>query len=568
MEAIDFIEKLKELTQQEDIILAGRDVNELRSKYEDYVLEEERKQQVAELEAQDRGEQAPENNLDLKKDEFYQIFDAFRNKRKEAIDAKNKIESENLALKRSLIKRLQEVVTSEENIGAAFGAFKEIQEKWKTIGDIPREKRNDVQKEYSKLLEDFFYNINIYKQLKEHDFKRNHQMKLDLIEKLKELQKEESIKEIESKLKALQSEWDEIGPVPNEEWEAIKELYWTEVRSIYNRINRFYEDRRAAQLENIEKKQAIIVSMEELMKTKESWDSTKAWEEATKSVLEFQAEWKKIGFGPKQENEQVWKEFRGHCDVFFDLKKAFYEEANKGFDAIAEKKKGLIEKANELKNSTEWKETATQLIQLQKQWKQLGHAGKRNEQKLWKAFRGACDAFFDARQAHFDAKDAEFEGNLTLKKELLAKIKAYKVPEDKKQALADLKAFSSEFNSIGKVPMKVKDEIYTSYKKAIDAHYGALDMKGAEKEKILFEAKIETMKASGDAVRLFRNAKNELRKEIDKHQKEIHQLENNLGFFANSKGANSLKQEVEKKVEKAKAKIEGLKKQIRMIPNE
>lgn len=568
MENMDFIAKLKELAESEDVLAVSRDVNELRSKFDDYVLEEERKFQVSQLEAEEKGETVPELDTDFGKEAFYEVFNVYKERRKAVVDERNAVESKNLAEKRGLINRLREIVSSEENIGAAFAAFKEIQEKWKEIGDIPRDKRSDVQKEYSKLLEDFFYNINIYKQLKDHDFHRNHQLKLNVIDALKALQKVESLKDAEAELKKLQHDWDEIGPVPNEEWELLKESYWTEVRSLYNRINRFYEDRRAEQRENIEKKEGLLEELKALIGEPKSIDSTKIWETKTKEVLAVQERWKTIGFGPRKENEEIWKKFRAVCDVFFDAKKEFYSVVNDKFDGVAAKKKELIDKANELKLSTEWKETSNQLIQLQKRWKQLGHAGRKHEQKLWKAFRGACDEFFDARQKHFDNQDKEFEVNLVAKQELLKKIEAYEVGEDKAQILEDLKQFSNEFNAIGRVPMKSKNEIYGAFKKAMDVHYGKLKMEGNEKERVLFQAKIETMKASPDSGRLLRDAKFDLRKEIDKYKREIGQLENNLGFFANSKGADALKKEVEKKVQKVHDRIALIKEKIKMIPNE
>lgn len=569
MESTDFIAKLEEFVNNEDVLGVSRDVNELRGKFEDYVLEEERKFQVLQLEAKEKEEEAPTLETDFGKEAFYAVFDVYKTKKKAIIEERNAIESKNLSEKRALIKRLEGVVGGEENIGAAFASFKEIQDTWKEIGDIPRDKRNDVQKEYSKLLEDFFYNINIYKQLKDHDFHRNHQLKLNVIEELKELQKEESLKEVEKQLKALQNDWDGIGPVPNEVWERMKESYWTEVRSLYNRINRFYEDKREEQKENLQKKVVLLEELKSVVAGKDELDSTKTWEESTKSVLDIQKRWKTIGFGPKKENDEIWKEFRGVCDTFFDTKKEFYGKVNKVFDGIAAKKKELIDKADELKVSTNWKEAAQQLVQLQKRWKQLGHAGRKNEQKLWKQFRAACDHFFNARQAHFDEQDKEFDGNLTLKQDLLKEIEAYVVPEDdKKTALAALKKFSNDFNAIGKVPMKSKDEVYNAFKNIMDLHYGKLKMAGSEKDKIMFQAKIETLKSSPNASRALSDMKFDLRKEIDKYKKEVALLENNLGFFANSKGADSLKKDVEKKVQKVQEKIASVKEKLKLIPNE
>ncbi|MFT5858569.1 MAG: hypothetical protein ACI865_000657 [Flavobacteriaceae bacterium] len=568
MENMDFIAALNELTSQENLLAVSRDVNELRGKFEDYLLDEERKFQVLELEAEEKEEPKPEKEGDFGKEAFYAIFDVYNIERKRLIDERTNSEAANLAEKRAIIVRLKAVVTSEENIGAAFGAFKEIQDKWKEVGNIPRDSRNDIQKEYSKLLEDFFYNINIYKQLKEHDFKRNQELKTTIIENLKSLQKEEKMKELETKMRGYQNDWDEIGPVPNEAWELLKEAYWTEIRSLNNRVNRFYEDRRDQQRENIEKKTALITELKELLADQESWEGSQAWEAKTKLVIDLQNRWKTIGFGPRKENESVWKEFRAVCDAFFDGKKAFYSVVNTKFDAIAEKKKALIERANKLKDQTNWKDTSEQLIRLQKDWKTLGHAGRKNEQKLWKAFRGACDAFFTAKQDHFSSQDEEQDANGALKVELLKTMEAYKVPADKATALAELKQFSADFNAIGRVPMKIKDATYNSFKKIMDTHYGALKMEGAEKETILFQARIDTISASSNASRLFQDVKMDLRKDIDKEQKEIHQLENNLGFFANSKGAEALKKGVELKVEQAQEKIKTIKLKLKMIPNE
>lgn len=564
-----FLEDLKSLTSREDLISANREVNELRTKFEDFIIEEERKLQIAQLDAQDKGEAIPERpELVQLKEDFFSEISSFKEKRKVLVDAKKEAQAANLAKKIGMIKRLREIIQTEENIGAAFGGLKEIQEQWKDVGDIPREKRDEVQTEYSRLIEDFFYNINIYKQLKDHDLHRNTQMKLEVIEKMQELTKIESVREVEQQLKALQNEWEDIGPVTNGEWEVMKDNYWKAVRLAYDRINAHYEKRRTALLENLAKKQELVKATVEFVASLPEEIEQADWEKHTSVVLAFQEAWKKIGFGPKKENEEVWKEFRAQCDVFFERKKAFYGIKQKEFDSIAVEKQKLIEKAEALKDSTDWKEAANQIIQLQKQWKTLGHSGQKNEQKLWKPFRAACDQFFNARTKHFEDADAEFEGNLKLKEALIEKMKAYEVNADKKQALADLKQFSTEFSEIGKVPMKTKDTVYNEYKALLDKHYGALKLEGAEKNRIMFQAKIDTLSGSSDSGKMFANEKMALRKQIDTLKAEINQLENNLGFFAKSKGADALKADVAKKVERANAEIDSIKQKIKMIPNE
>lgn len=564
----DFIDKLTELAGAEDLLSVASELKELRSKFEDYVLEEERKLQVAQLEAEETGESIPEVEGDFGKEEFYTLYNAVNDKRKALKESKTAEETTNLQAKKSLINKLQDVITKEENIGAAFAAFKEIQEKWKTIGDIPRAKRSEIQSEYSRLIEDFFYNINIYKELKDHDFHRNKQLKEEVIDKLKKLGVVKAIKELEHNIKTLQNDWEDIGPVPNEAWETLKDAYWTEVRSIYDRINRHYEDKRIEQKENLAKKEALIVETQSLLTTLEGLKDANDWENKTKVVIDIQDRWKKVGFGPRKENEEVWKRFRALCDEFFAAKKVFYKGENEKLDGIAEKKMQLIEKAEEIKTSTDWKEVSNQFIQLQKQWKQLGNSGRRNEQKLWKKFRGACDHFFDAKNAHFNEKDKENEANLALKNELIEELKQHALPEDKKAALNQLKEFSSRFNSIGHVPMKQKDNVYKNFKKALDDKYSSLKLEGKEKEETLFVANIESMKSSPNSSRQFDDLRFNLRKDIDKLQKEITLLENNLGFFANSKGADALKKDVEKKIERAREEMKDIRSKLKLIPNE
>lgn len=508
------------------------------------------------------------NDAESVKDVFYAIYSEYKAKKKTVIDQRNSLETANLHEKKALITKLREVVTKEENIGSAFAAFKEIQENWKTVGDIPRANRSEIQAEYSKLLEDFFYNIKIYKELKDHDFNRNYQLKIEIIEKLKTLIELKSIKDLETQLKVIQNDWEDIGPVPNEKWQEVKDAYWTEVRSSYDRINRFYDDRRILQQENLKQKEALLSEVKGLAATVPTLETLKDWDSKTTAVLEIQKKWKSVGFGPKKENEVIWKAFRAACDEFFNAKKEFFGKVNEQFDGIAKQKQELIDKAIALKASTNWKETSNQLIQLQKQWKTFGHAGRKNEQRLWKAFRTACDDFFNSKNSHFSEQDKAYEDNLTAKNDILKEIDSAKLPEEKKEALAILKEFSSKFNAIGRVPMKSKDAVFKSFKDAMDKQYGALKMDGKEKDAILFEVKIETIKASPKAADLFYGMKLDLRKEIDKEMKEINLLENNLGFFANSKGADALRKDVEKKVNRSKEKITEIKHKLKMVPNE
>jgi flagellin-specific chaperone FliS len=502
------------------------------------------------------------------KDEFYGVYNEYKDRRKAVIEAKNAVEAENLKHKKTLITRLKEVIEKEENIGLAYNAYKEIHEAWKNVGDIAREKRDEIQHEYSRLLEDFFYNMKIYRELKDHDLKRNSQLKLEVIAQLNAIKNNESIREIEAALKTLQNEWEGIGPVANDDWEDLKAKYWENVRVIYDRINTFYDERRVSLNENLKKKKELLAEVAALLADYATYESTKMWEEATVKLLALQETWKTVGFGPRKENEEIWQKFRKLCDEFFSNKKAFFGTIQDKFVKIAEEKQKVIDQAKALKDSTDWKETADKLVQLQKAWKNTGHAGQKLEQKLWTEFRGACDAFFNARTKHFEAQDKLLETNLLAKQTIIQNIESYKPSADKKQTLTDLREFTNAFNEAGKVPMKQKDAIYNSYKTAIDKLYTDLKLEGAEKEKVMFEARMNTLSSSPDAGRLFSKEKADMRLQIDKLKAEVLQFENNLGFFSKSKGADALRAEVEGKINASKNKIEALIRKMKMIPNE
>ena len=298
MEKQDFIQRLKALCSSEDLLLVSREVSELRSQFEDFLLEEERKQQVALLEAQEQGEEVVfEKQDDPIKKEFYEIYSEYKEKRTALSTAKKIQEEANLRQKKNLIERLRLLIQEEENIGVAVAKYKEIHEAWKEIGDIPREKRQDVQNDYSKMLELFFHNLKIYRELKEHDLKRNFQLKKELVDRIKLLAQNDIIKELEGAIKTLQNEWEEIGPVPQDEWEALKNEYWEGTKAIYAKIHDFYEGKREELRLNIEKKANLLEEVKAFL-AKVNATSTKEWEESTDKLLAFQQQWKEIGFGP------------------------------------------------------------------------------------------------------------------------------------------------------------------------------------------------------------------------------------------------------------------------------
>ena len=464
----ELIARLKELSQADKVLGFANEYNELSSNFYSIQEEEERQWEIIKSERIEAGTkpEAIEKPVFEYLEEFRKLSTLFKDKKKIELNALKDIEKENLNQKQALIAALADLIQNEENIGRAINRFKDIERAWKDAGAVPRDKRQAIQKEFSTLIESFQYNINIYKEIKDHDLSRNLTLKKDVIAALKELTKLERVKDMETKLHALQEDWNSIGGTSPKDWEVIKKEYWDVVNSVYEKIHAFYKDRKEERAENIGKKKVLIEKVKEIAAVET--DNHKIWKKNTDAVIALQEEWKTIGFGPKEENNAVWKEFRGVCNDFFAKKKEFYGERNEEFDGIKEKKEKLIAEVEVLRESTDWKETTKKVVSIQKRWKDVGSAGPKNENKLWKKFRGHIDFFFNAKEAHFNKADEANKENLKAKQDLIKKIKAFKVTKDIQKAIDALKEFSGKFAEIGNVPFKQKDEIYKGYKEALD----------------------------------------------------------------------------------------------------
>lgn len=561
----DIVAKIKALAEQDFVLPAATEFNDLVTEFFKIHDEEERQWEIKKLERIEAGEkpEAIEKPVYPLLDEFKVFSNVFKEKKKVEIQAKKDEEKLNLGKKKTLIAAFADLVQNEENIGRAIGRFKDIQESWKEVGPIPRDKRQGIQKEFSNLVDTFQYNINIYKEIKDHDLTRNLKLKNEIIEKLKALLTLDKIKDVEKKLHAYQDEWNSIGGTHQEDWEKIKDEYWGTVNKVYEKIHAFYEERRNEQTENIVKKRALIEKAAAV--NAEDHNSHGAYKKSTDALLALQAEWKTIGFGPKQENEEVWQEFRGICNAFFDEKKAFYAERDSQFGEIKQKKEALIEEAHQIKEMTDWKVGTQKIIGLQKRWKEIGSAGPKFENQLWKKFREPIDFFFNAKDNHFNQKDAANKENLDKKEALIKALNAYEVDKDPKKAIEDLRQFSKDFAAIGNVPFKQKDAIYKGYKEALDAKYDSIKLDKEEKDKMLFQAKLDTMMGSANSDRLIEQEQRAIRSKIDTLNKEINQLENNLGFFANADESNPLFKNVMTNIDKAKGQIEAHKQRLKAI---
>ena len=561
------LEQLIAFESQDDLIAIGREINEVKINFEDHLMEAERVQQIAALDAAEKGEPIESMDFTDIKNEFITRYKAIQEQRKQQISLKDTLERENLKLKKGLLEELKRIIESEEHIASAFQSYKNIHETWKKIGDIPRDQRDGIQKEYARLLEIFFYTMRIYREIKDHDYKRNLQLKQKVLHKLQQLRnEEEDLKSVEQQLRVLQDEWEEIGPVQNEEWELIKPKYWETVRQIYDKINVHYEAQRQVYVQNIAAKRALVNEILGLHTAAGEAKTNKDWDKLVEQIKAVQESYKKIGPGSRKDNEVVWKAFRAACDGFFDLKKSYSKAQHEAYSGLIEKKKALIDAVNALKDSTEWKTSSQKIIGYQKEWKTIGNTGK-VENKLWAEFRGACDAFFNARDEANQSAEKDREHNLTLKLALVQRINELEI-SDRSEALKMLRSLAAEFSELGQVPLAKKDEIYTAYKGALDAKYGSLALSAKEKEDMAFNAKIDSIQASPERNKLLQKERFDIRKQIERIEQEANRMETNLSFFARSKGADSLRNEVENKIKDMQQQVSKLKTKLKQLPNE
>lgn len=508
------------------------------------------------------GSQEESESFTDAKAHFNALQDKFKQRIEKERTERKRIEEETVETAKALLEELQKLVENEENIGKAFNGFNAIQEKWKSLPRVSNDAYRDLNAEYNKYAEKFFYNINIYKELKELDLKHNLEQKQQVIENQKKLLELNDIRRMEVEVRLNQDRWNEIGPTFKEEWDKIKDEFWSITRQVYKKIQAFYDERREQQEKNYEAKEKILNRLKHVLSL--NLKSYKKWKDKTREVKDLQKEWKMIGFVPK-EKKHIWKEFNKGCDTFFENKRMYHKELFAVQDANKEAKQNLLNQAEELKDSEDWRNTSRKLIQLQKEWKKIGAAHQRDENRLWRNFRAACDAFFENMKAQKAEAISGQKENLEAKKKLLQTMEAFEPGTDPAENVNQLKAFSAEWRQIGHVPYKQKDEINGAYKKLLDEKFKALKIDKQQKEKIRFEQKLDDIREGDGNEHRLRKEQDAIRGKISMLKNEKIQLDNNMGFFANSKGANKLKEDVERKIAKINDEIKVLKERLSLL---
>lgn len=558
----DIVQQLKQLLEAEDVTSIKRDVRELVSTYNG-LTSKDRDAKHEEWKASEPEEGAEFVYTPAPEDaEFDGLMDTYRARLKEHGERIAAEQRENLKQKEAILTQIEELVKTEENIGKAFNTFNELEEAWRKIGDVPGDRFKDIQERHTLLKNDFYYNINIYKELKEHDLKRNLEKKEALIAKAKELAAVTDIKELELLTRSYQKEFLEIGPSPRENWKEIGDEFFGLVRTAFDRIQAHYDALRSEYEENLEKKRKMIAKVAELATLEITNHGT--WQKKTEEIIQIQKGWKTIGYVPKKEGDEVWDAFRTECDKFFERKQKFYDDRKSQQKENKAKKQALVEKAEELKESTDWKKTGDALIALQKQWKDIGGAPQSDERKLWQQFRNACDHFFEAKKKHFAGMDERQEENQKAKESLIGEIEAFELTGNRSADMNTLRDFQQRWNDIGYVPRNVLKEINQRYYAAIDGKYDVLKASRVERSVDQYKDRLENLKGKDDGDRELRRERRLLLDKIDRLNQRVVQYENNMNFFTGP-GAADLVKDFEKKIRSAKEEITEIRKKLQLF---
>ncbi|MBR2326755.1 MAG: DUF349 domain-containing protein [Alistipes sp.] len=484
---------------------------------------------------------------DADEERFKELYGIYRTRRNEATALSDKQKEENYLAKQAIIEEIKALASSEETLNTTFAKFHELQARWRGIGQVPQAKMTDLYETYNLYVEQFYDYVKINKELRDLDWKRNLEAKSALCEQAEALAEMNSVVEAFHKLQKLHEEWREIGPVAVEH----KEPLWERFKAASSIINRKHQEHfeaiKAEQVSNFERKSALCDEVEKMVENMPT--SHKAWGKVSERLQQIQQEWRTIGFAPKRENTKVYERFRTLCDKLFEAKHTFYVALKGDMDKNYEVKVALCERAEEIAEREDWNEATEALLALQAEWKQSGTVARKYADALWKRFRAACDKFFERKSQHFSKVDSEYNTNLELKRALLEEMAAAKV-----STFDNIKEFQRRWSEIGFVPIKHKESLQKQYKAILDKMFAVVRGADREAQMLRFKDRVSAMKGAGD--RRLRTERERLYNRVKQLEQEVQTLENNIGFFAKSKGAEQLIADVQEKIAKARREME------------
>ena len=558
----EIIERLKEIV--------GNDENPTKEEL-DHLKTSFYKLHIAEREAQQKAYLEAGGDPDkyvLVPDEAEDVFKAemgvIKERRAKLFLQQEAEKQENLEKKLNIIERIKNMASSPEEANKNYNEFKELQQQWKDIKNVPADKANELWRNYQLYVEQYYDQLNLNREAREYDFKKNLGIKNHLCEAAEKLAEEPDVISAFHQLQELHQQFREVGPVAKE----LRDEVWTRFKAASTIINKrhqqHFDELRAKEEDNLVKKTALCEKVEDIVKDEHK--GANEWEKLTKEIIDIQAEWKKIGFAPQNMNVKIFERFRAACDDFFSKKAAFFKEMKQRYNENIAKKQSLIEKAEALMESTDWKVTTDKMIALQKEWKTIGAVPKKAGDELWSKFLEACNKFFEARNAANAGTRNEERTNLDKKKAIISQLK--ELVEGSVDDLQEkVKGLIDEYAKIGHVPYKEKDKLYKQYHEVLDKLYDDLHVTTAKRKLDNFKSNLKNVVKRGEDA--LDNERGRLMRRYEGLKQEINTYENNLGFLnASSKKGNSLIDEMNRKVQRLKDDMELIKQKIKTIDSE
>ena len=501
---------------------------------------------------------------DEDENEFKAEMSVIKEKRAKIFLEQERLKQENLKKKLDIIDKIKAMATSPEEANKSYQDFKKLQQEWKDIKLVPAEKANELWRNYQLYVEQYYDLLKLNNEAREYDFKKNLEIKTHLCEAAEKLADESDVISAFHQLQKLHQEYRETGPVAKE----LREEMWTRFKAASTVINKrhqqHFEELRSKEEDNLAKKTALCEKVEEI--AKEEVKNAGDWDKKTKEIIAIQAEWKTIGFAPQKMNVKIFERFRSACDDFFGRKAEFFKDLKQKFSENAEKKKALVEQAQALQDSTDWKATSDKLVALQKEWKTIGMVPKKLGDKLWNDFLEACNKFFAARNAANAGVHNEERANLEKKRSIIEQLRNF-TAEGVENVQEKIQQLVDEYNAVGHVPYKEKDNIYNEYHAVLDKLYKELNISSSRRKLDSFRSNLKNVAKRGEDA--LDNERGRLMRRYDQLRQEIQTYENNLGFLtASSKKGNSLVDEMNRKVQKLKDDMELVKQKIKAIDAE
>ena len=484
---------------------------------------------------------------------FKSLYNAYKKERAEYNRQLDAEREDNLVKKQAIIEDLKALVEEQGDMKDAFPKFRDIQNRWRETGPVPQQNFRDVNDTYQLYVEKFYDLVQINRELRDLDFRKNLEAKTEFCEQAEALAESDDVVGSFKELQKLHEQWKEFGPVAKEFRDSIWERFRAATAVINKKYQAHFEGLKEQQVANLEAKTALCEKVEEIA-AKEITSSSQ-WNTLSKEIEAIQAEWRKIGFATRKDNQKVYDRFRAACDQFFSRKREYYNEFKDSMNDNMSKKLALIEQAEALSGSTDWKKTSEAFIELQKQWKEIGAVPRKKSEQLWKRFRAACDAFFNERDKQAKPEN-DFYGNLKAKRALIEEIEAY-VSADADADMEAARGFAERWNAIGFVPFKEKEAVQSAYRAAMQAKFPDFN-RGGRREGGRFSSREPRRNAP-------LTEKDRLTQKYNQLQQDIQTYENNIGFFGLSKGAETLKAQMLERIEAAKEELKQLENQIREL---